>query len=90
MGNKPQILKEQRLLCDHSALSDARVLTEKDREYIQADFHVQTNVFDQWLDEMERGRKALACNYLLLPERNNFKTDKGICGDTGTLTVTAV
>lgn len=31
MGNKPQVLKEQRLLCDHPALNDSKVVSEADR-----------------------------------------------------------
>ena len=59
MGNKPTVLKQERLLCTHPALRNATVVEETEKQYIEAKFQTQTKAYDDWYAGLEKGRKYL-------------------------------
>lgn len=90
-GSDSKNIQEQAFISEHPFLNDAKLLTSKEdgSKTIQANFKVQNDQYDEWHKLLEVGPSKLQSDYLLLPERTNYKHDQGLCGNTGTLTVSS-
>lgn len=86
-GGESKNLQEQKFISEHPSFKDAKVVSDKEAKWIQAGFKVQNEQYDEWHKGLESGKSRLVSDYLLLPEKTNFKHDAGLCGNTGTLTV---
>jgi hypothetical protein len=90
MGNsESKNVQEQTFYSEHPHFSDARLVINKEdgSKYIQGRFKVQNEQYDEWHKLLDGGNSKLKSDYLLLPEKTNYKHDHGLCGNTGTLTV---
>ena len=88
MGNTNKHVKESTFKAHHPQLNKAKLVEDQNRRYIEAVFKAQAKEYDEWNQRL----KVANCNsdFLLLPERHQFKNDTGLCGNTGTLTVTHI
>jgi hypothetical protein len=88
-GSESKNIQEQAFISEHPYFNDAKLLTSKEdgSKFIQARFKVQNEQYDEWQKLLEGGPTKLQSDYLLLPERTNYKHDQGLCGNTGSLTV---
>lgn len=86
MGNTNKHVKESTFRTTHPNLNKAKVIEDEHRKYIQAVFKAQSREYEDW----QQSLKLANCSpdhFLLLPEKSTYKEDKGLCGNTGTLTV---
>ena len=90
MGNKPLVLKEQKLLCDHPLLKDVRVVHEAKNQYIEAKFKIQKKAYNDWHASYDKSRKSLKSEYLMMPIDIDFTGDQVACGDSGTAVVSFI
>ncbi len=86
MGNSNKDIQENKFESSHPNLKDAKIITDKGHRYIQAPFKAQAPQYEDWNKHFQ-GYGKLSSNFLLLPDKAEFKDDKGLCGNTGTLTV---
>ena len=86
-NNQPKKLQESKFASQHPNLNDAKlVVEEKNHKYIEAKFKAQNTQYEEW-NKHFKGPNKIQSDYLLLPEHAEFKSDFGLCGNTGTLTV---
>lgn len=86
MGNTNKHLQEEALKNGHPNFNDAKIVTDQNRKFIEAKFKVQNKEYEEWNKRVMQGNQ-INPEYLMLPEKANFKDDAGLCGNTGTLTV---
>ncbi len=93
MGNsESKNIEEQAFSSSHPYFKDAKVIVNKTQPItrsIQSSYKIQDAQYDQWHKLLDSGPTKLTSEYILLPEKTNYKHDQGLCGNTGTLTVTS-
>ncbi len=63
-------------------------MTEKNRKYIEAKSKTQSAEYQDWNKNFElEAKNKPKQTYLLFPEHSSYKSDTGLCGNSGTLTV---
>ena len=85
MGNTNKHIKESTFKANHPQLTKAKLIEDPNRKYIEAVFKAQSKEYEEWQSKLKNGN--INSDFLLLPERQKFKDDAGLCGNTGTLTV---
>jgi hypothetical protein len=88
MGNTNKNIEEQKFETSHPNFKDAKIITDKlnkDNRYIQGVFKVQNAEYEDW--KKSTGTNRPSNNFLLLPDKSEFKNDTGLCGNTGSAIV---
>jgi len=90
MGNTNKHIKQSDFKSSHPSLHKAKLFedTTNHHSYIEAVFKCQSKEYEQW----QQSLKAANPNpngYLLIPTKYQYNSDTGLCGNTGSLTVTS-
>jgi hypothetical protein len=72
---------------NHPKLHGARIVGEGSQRRLQVTAGVDEREYKKWKEDLDSMRPS--ADYLLLPTSQDFKR-KGLCGDSGTLTVTTI
>lgn len=78
---------EEKFDSSHPNFKDAKVVIINGNKHIEAYFKSQSQEYDEWKVKVKEGGNKPSSNYLLLPENHSYKSDTGLCGNTGTVTV---
>ena len=88
MGNSNKGVKETTFKSSNPHLNKAKLIENSTHDrYIEAVFKAQNKEYSDW----HQAFKNSGCqdsHYLLMPTKVSYNADAGLCGNTGTLTVT--
>jgi len=88
MGNSNKGVKESTFKSSNPHLNKAKLIENSTHDrYIEAVFKAQNKDYSDWHNALKNSG-CQESNYLLLPTKVNYNADAGLCGNTGTLTVT--
>ena len=86
MGNENQKSKtgDINVSIDHPRFQNARIISESGQRQLQTTMGVNEKENDRWNNALKKAKANSP--FLLLPKTYDFSR-KGLCGDSGTLTV---
>lgn len=88
MGNSKSHIKQSDFKTSHPNIHKAKIYEDQENKhsYIEAIFKCQSKEFENW----QQNLKAANPNpngFLLIPTKTKYSSDTGLCGNTGSLTV---